>query len=117
MVIIRLARFGRKNDPVYKIMVAEKGAKVTGRHLDKLGFFKPGAPPQFQFNVERYSFWISKGAQPTTTLKSVLRKNKVDLTATPAATASAPAAAKAPAAKAAKAAAPAAAKKSAPKKK
>lgn len=124
MVVIRLARAGRKGAPVYQITVADKYAKLTGRHLEKIGIYRPSTKKaEFTLDTTRYSFWVSKGAIASPRVEKLLKDFKVDLNAAPvAATEKAPAAkAAAPKAAPAKAAAPKAAAKApakaAPKKK
>jgi small subunit ribosomal protein S16 len=95
MVVIRLAPFGRKNAPVYKITVQGKGAKLTGKFLEKIGNYIPSKTnPKFEMNVERYSHWVKLGAQPSARLKKLVKDNvklapaateaKVDAKAAPA---------------------------------
>lgn len=123
MVVIRLARAGRKGAPVYQITVADKYAKLTGRHLEKIGIYRPSTKKaEFTLDTTRYSFWVSKGAIASPRVEKLLKDFKVDLNAAPAAaTEKAPAKAAAPKAAPAKAAAPKAAAKpaakAAPKKK
>jgi small subunit ribosomal protein S16 len=82
MVVIRLARAGRKGTPVYKITVSEKGAKLKGRFLEKLGTYKPStSKADFDFNPYRYSYWISKGAQSSPRVLKLLKDQKVEIPA------------------------------------
>jgi small subunit ribosomal protein S16 len=80
MVVIRLAPHGRKGDLVYKITVCTKGAKLTGKFIEKLGIYKVGKEKDvFTVNADRLNYWMSKGAQPSSTLLKVLRDNKVEM--------------------------------------
>ncbi len=73
MVVIRLARGGRKAAPVYKINVANKRDALSGRYIEKLGTFKPSAEkPEFKIDQERYNYWLSKGAQPSDRIKLLM---------------------------------------------
>lgn len=73
MVVIRLARGGRKAAPVYKINVANKRDALTGRYIERLGLYKPDdAKPEFEINKERYDYWLSKGAQPSDRVKLLM---------------------------------------------
>lgn len=124
MVVIRLARAGRKGAPVYQITVADKYAKLTGRHLEKIGIYRPSTKKaEFNLDTTRYSYWLSKGAIASARLAKLLKDFKVDLAATPVVEDKAPKKAAAPKAAPAKAAAPKAAApakapaKAAPKKK
>jgi small subunit ribosomal protein S16 len=77
MVIIRLARAGRKGTAVFKIMVANARDKVKGRFLEKIGLYKPAKTADektiFDVNKERYAHWVSKGAQPTPRMKLLMK--------------------------------------------
>jgi small subunit ribosomal protein S16 len=68
MVVIRLARGGAKKRPFYNIVVADKRSKRDGHHIERLGFFNPiagGGETPLQINMERVSYWLSQGAQPS----------------------------------------------------
>ncbi len=77
MVIIRLARAGRKGTPVFKIMVANARDPVKGRFLEKIGLYKPGKTADekavFDLKKERYDHWLSQGAQPTPRMKLLVK--------------------------------------------
>jgi small subunit ribosomal protein S16 len=74
MVVIRLARGGKKGAPVFTLMVADKAASLGGRFIEKLGTFVPStAKSSFNFNKERFEFWLSKGAQPSDRVKLLMR--------------------------------------------
>lgn len=78
MVKIRLKRFGTKKKPVYRIVVMESSARRDGRTIDEIGFYNPRANEGgLQVNAEAAKKWISNGAQPTDTAKSLLRKANV----------------------------------------
>lgn len=73
MVVIHLARSGKKGDPIFKITVAEKGAKLTGRFIEKLGIYNPGkGKEEVTVNMDRYNHWLKVGAQPSPRLKKIL---------------------------------------------
>ncbi|HHH14313.1 MAG TPA: 30S ribosomal protein S16 [candidate division WWE3 bacterium] len=66
MLKIRLLKRGRKNAPSYRIVVAESRRARDGKHLEVIGFYNPSYNPVlFKYDKERYTYWISKGAQPT----------------------------------------------------
>ncbi|ADE14099.1 ribosomal protein S16 [Nitrosococcus halophilus Nc 4] len=68
MVTIRLARGGAKKRPFYSIVVADKRNKRDGRHIERLGYFNPvanGGEVPLQIDMERVSYWLSQGAQPS----------------------------------------------------
>ena len=82
MVVLRLKRFGRTHRPFYRICVMDKRAAVKGRAIEEIGWYDPIAPEdkQFSVNVERAEHWLSVGAQPSDTVRDLLRKNNVDPT-------------------------------------
>jgi small subunit ribosomal protein S16 len=72
---IRLTRMGAKKKPTYRIVVIEKSNARDGRFVEILGHYDPKpATPEFHMDKERYSHWISKGAQPSSTVKSFFAK-------------------------------------------
>ena len=67
MVVIRLARGGAKKRPFYQVVVADSRNR-DGRFIERIGFFNPvakGAAEAVRINAERYSYWVSQGAQPS----------------------------------------------------
>lgn len=77
MVVIRLARAGCKHNPKYRITVADKKCAATGRFIEVIGNFNPsprGQEKEIVLDLERAKYWISKGAQPTLRVKSIMRK-------------------------------------------
>ena len=82
MVVIRLSRHGAKKKPFYKINVADQRFKRNGRYIEKIGFFNPvskGAEIPVELDMERYDYWINKGAQPTDTVKQIAHKRRVEV--------------------------------------
>ena len=74
-VKIRLTRLGRKKKPFYRIIVADVEAKRDGRFLDIVGTYDPGQDPAaVTIDVDKLNSWLAKGAQPTTTVKSLIAK-------------------------------------------
>jgi small subunit ribosomal protein S16 len=74
-VRIRLRRVGTKNVPIYRIVVADGRSPRDGRFLENIGTYDPRkATDNFQVDVERAKFWIGKGAQPSDTVRSILKK-------------------------------------------
>lgn len=76
MTKIRLARFGSRHQPHYRIVVADSRSRRDGRFIETLGSFDPKAGT-VQLNAERAEYWISVGAQPTNTTISLLTKGGV----------------------------------------
>jgi small subunit ribosomal protein S16 len=76
-VSIRLRREGTKNRPYYRIVVADSRSPRDGKFIEIIGTYDPKQTGQnSSFNVERADYWISKGAQPSDTVRSLLRKQK-----------------------------------------
>ena len=78
MVAIRLARIGSKKRPYYRIVVIEKRRARNGRFLEVIGQYNPIAnPATININGERALYWLSKGAEPSETVASILRKQEI----------------------------------------
>ncbi|MEW6212480.1 MAG: 30S ribosomal protein S16 [Acidobacteriota bacterium] len=74
MLSIRLTRMGAKKKPFYRIIVAEKRSKRDGRFVESVGYYDPCRnPADLKINRERVSYWIERGAQPTDTVRSLLK--------------------------------------------
>lgn len=75
---IRLARRGRKRNPIYDVVVADTKAPRDGRFIEKLGLFNPNIETgQISINEESAFNWIMKGAQPTDTARKVLSERGI----------------------------------------
>jgi small subunit ribosomal protein S16 len=75
---MRLTRIGSKKRPYYRIVVIDKRRARNGRFLEVLGQYNPIANPvQMEINSERAQYWLSKGAQPSETVESILRKKEI----------------------------------------
>jgi small subunit ribosomal protein S16 len=75
---MRLSRIGSKKRPYYRIVVIDKRRARNGRFLEVLGQYNPIANPvQMEINSERAQYWLSKGAQPSETVQSILRKKEI----------------------------------------
>ena len=78
MVTMRLTRIGSKKRPYYRIVVIDKRRARNGRFLEVLGQYNPiASPAQMEINSERAQYWLSKGAQPSETVQSILRKKEI----------------------------------------
>ena len=78
MVTIRLSRIGSKKRPYYRIVVIDKRRAQNGRFLEVVGQYNPIANPvQLEVNAERAQYWLSKGAEPSETVRSILRKKEL----------------------------------------
>lgn len=80
MVKIRMARGGRKNRPVYTIVATNSRSARDGQFLEKLGQYDPKAAEALKLvNVDGIKSWISKGAQLSDTVRSLLKNNNIQL--------------------------------------
>ena len=76
-VSIRLRREGAKNRPYYKVVVADSRSPRDGKFIEIIGTYDPKKPGHNStLNVDRVEYWISKGAQPSDTVRSLIKKNK-----------------------------------------
>lgn len=75
VVKIRLRRMGAKKRPFYRIVVADARAPRDGRFIDQIGYYDPTKDPAVvHIDDERAKYWIRHGAQPTDTVRSLLRR-------------------------------------------
>lgn len=76
-VSIRLRREGAKNRPYYRVVVADSRSPRDGKFIEIIGTYDPKQTGQnSSFDVERAEYWISKGAQPSDTVRSLIKKQK-----------------------------------------
>ncbi|MFZ0881142.1 MAG: 30S ribosomal protein S16, partial [Candidatus Acidiferrales bacterium] len=74
----RLARFGKKKRPFYRIVVTEKTRPRNGRFVEIVGTYDPlKSPAEVKLEVERIKYWLGCGAQPSDTVRSFLRNQKI----------------------------------------
>ncbi|ACX52517.1 MULTISPECIES: 30S ribosomal protein S16 [Ammonifex] len=72
-VRIRLKRIGAKNNPRYRIVVADSRSPRDGRFIEEIGYYNPVADPaELKIDVEKAREWLAKGAQPTDTVRNLL---------------------------------------------
>ncbi len=77
-VKIRLKRMGMKGKPFYRIVVADSRTPRDGRFVEEIGYYNPVTEPaDVKIDAERAAYWVKNGAQPTETVKSLLKKNGV----------------------------------------
>lgn len=77
MVVIRLARFGTKHVPRYRVTVADQKYGAKGRFLEVVGQFNPnpqGQDKELLLDIEKINHWMKRGAQPTERVRSLIRK-------------------------------------------
>lgn len=78
MVKIRLKRMGSKKNPFYRLVVADSRYPRDGRFLEEIGYYNPTTnPSEVKIDVDKAKDWLSKGAQPTDTVRTLLKKNGV----------------------------------------
>lgn len=76
MLIIRLQRVGKKNQPFFRVVLTEKTAPPRGKYIEKLGYLDPRTKKS-GLNAERTQYWLSKGAQPSDSAWNLLVKKGV----------------------------------------
>ncbi len=77
-VKIRLKRIGAKKAPFYRVVVAESSSPRDGRFIAEIGTYAPmSEPSEFKVDTEAVKKWIANGAQPTETVKRLLKANGV----------------------------------------
>lgn len=80
MVVIRLARGGAKDRPFYNVVVSDSRNRRDGRFIERVGFYNPQAPEGqegVRFAMDRVSYWIGVGAQPSESVARLLKSYKV----------------------------------------
>jgi small subunit ribosomal protein S16 len=74
-VKIRMKRIGAKNAPVYRIVVTDGRSPRDGRFIEEIGTYQPlKKGDNFTLNLDRARYWVSKGAQPSETVASFIKK-------------------------------------------
>lgn len=75
MVVIRLRREGTKNRPYYRVVAADQRFRTSGRFLENLGTYDPMQEgDNAKLNLEGINAWIAKGAQPSETVRSLIKR-------------------------------------------
>ena len=75
MVRLRLTRLGTNKRPFYRVIATDQRSPRDGRFLEQLGYYDPmKTPKEIKLDLERVKHWISLGAQPSDTVKSLIRK-------------------------------------------
>ena len=78
MVKIRLRRDGSKKAPYYTMVVADSRYPMDGRFIEKVGTYNPMTEPkEIKINEELAQKWLANGAQPTDTVKALLKKEQI----------------------------------------
>ena len=74
-VKIRLKRMGMKKKPFYRVVVSDERSPRDGRFIEEIGIYDPmTSPAQIRIDTEKADAWIKKGAQPTDTVRILLKK-------------------------------------------
>jgi len=70
-----MSRMGGKKDPHYRVVVAERRGPRDGRFVESVGYYNPALNPiRLNLDLERVDYWIGMGAQPSETVRSLIRK-------------------------------------------
>ncbi len=78
MVKIRLRRMGAKKAPFYRIVVADSRYPRDGRFIEEIGYYNPiSEPVQLKVDADKAKKWLADGAQPTDTVRALLKKANV----------------------------------------
>ena len=82
-VRLRLKRTGRKNRACFRIVAMDSRTKRDGKAIEELGSYDPEAAPEskYQLKVDRVTYWLSVGAEPSEPVAAILRKLKIDVRA------------------------------------
>lgn len=77
-VKIRLRRMGAKKQPFYRIVVADSRYPRDGRFIEEIGYYNPlTEPADVKVDADKVQKWLKNGAQPTDTVKTLLKKNNI----------------------------------------
>ena len=78
MVKIRLRRMGSKKNAFYRIVVADSRSPRDGRFIEEIGYYNPLTDPaDVKIDGDKAKAWIENGAQPTDTVRAILKKNGI----------------------------------------
>ena len=77
-VKIRLRRMGAKKAPFYRVVVADSRYPRDGRFIEEIGYYNPiSEPAEIKIDAEKAKKWLGNGAQPTETVKALLKKSEI----------------------------------------
>ena len=77
-VKMRLRRLGAKKAPFYRVVVADSRSPRDGRFIDEVGYYNPlTTPAEIKLDAEKAKKWLQNGAQPTETVKALLKKSGI----------------------------------------
>jgi small subunit ribosomal protein S16 len=72
-LVIRLTRTGKRGERKFRVVVQEKRSKRDGGFIDMLGSYEKGPKGLKKIDMDKYSYWLSKGAQPSQTLQEITK--------------------------------------------
>ena len=77
-VKIRLTRMGKKKNPFYRVVVADERSRRDGAPIEEIGYYNPMTEPaDIKIDAEKGAKWLANGAQPTDTVRALLKKNDI----------------------------------------
>ena len=77
-VKIRLTRMGKKKNPFYRIVVADERSRRDGAPIEEIGYYDPMTnPATVKIDAEKATKWLNNGAQPTDTVRALLKKSEI----------------------------------------
>ena len=77
-VKIRLKRLGAKKTPFYRVVVADERSPRDGKFIEEIGYYNPlTTPADIKINAEKATKWLANGAQPTETVRTLLKKSEI----------------------------------------
>ena len=77
-VKMRLRRMGAKKAPFYRVIIADERSPRDGKFIDEIGYYNPLTnPAEVKIDAEKAEKWLNNGAQPTETVKSLLKKSGI----------------------------------------
>nr|UQS76322.1 ribosomal protein S16 [Haslea ostrearia]WAJ48230.1 30S ribosomal protein S16 [Haslea ostrearia] len=76
MLKLRLKRIGRKRSPSYRLVITENTSRRDGRPVDEVGYYDP-ISKNYHFEIEKIQKWLKCGAQPTETVRNLLKKAEI----------------------------------------
>ncbi|MBE6644890.1 MAG: 30S ribosomal protein S16 [Ruminococcaceae bacterium] len=77
-VKIRLTRMGKKKNPFYRVVVMDQRARRDGAAIEEIGYYNPMTnPAEIKIDAEKATKWLNNGAQPTATVRTLLKKSEI----------------------------------------
>ena len=77
-VKIRLTRMGKKKNPFYRVVVMDQRARRDGAAIEEIGYYNPMTEPaEIKIDAEKANKWLNNGAQPTATVRTLLKKSEI----------------------------------------